>query len=182
MAQNNLISLAEFKTLARPASVHMDESEVLAFVREAEDLHIKPLIGIDTYTKLVSAAVPAQELPAEMQTLLLGGTYTPASGCGDGDKECYGLKRAVAYLAYARMIAANGGMVTRTGYYQNDDDYASRMDDKNRANARRDVQNMADFYLGSCADYWATISQSCCTRKAVRGSLVRIKSIGYISE
>lgn len=181
MAQNNLISLAEFQTLARPASVHMDESEVLAFVREAEDLNIKPLIGINTYTTLVEAAVPAQSLTPELQTLLLGGKYTPTSGCG-GEKECFGLKRAVAYLAYARMIAANGGMVTRTGYYQHDDDYASRMDDKNRANARRDVQNMADFYLASCADYWATISQSCSGRKAVRGSLVRIKSIGHISE
>lgn len=175
----HLISVAEFKILARPTSVHIDDNEVLAYVREAEDVSVKPLIGIDTFTTLVEA-ISAATLSEELQILFEGGTYTPACDCAE-TKECAGLKRAVAYLAYARMIAANGGMVSRTGYYQHDDSYSSRVQDGERNNARREVQNMADYYLGTCADYWAT-QQSCCGHKAVRGGNVRLKSIGYISE
>lgn len=174
---SNLISLAEFKQLARPASVHMDENEVLAYVRESEDLNVKPLIGVTLYNTLVNAAYES-DLTSEQNILFKGGTYT--NDCGQ-TKECAGLKRAVAYLAYARMIAANGGMVTRTGYYAHDDDYATRVDDNNRANAKREVQNMGDFYLGSCAEYYGYITDTC-TRRKVRNGNLRIKSIGKISE
>lgn len=178
MNDNHLISVAEFKQLARPASVHIDESEVLAYIREAEDINIKPAIGITLFDKLADA-VSDSDLNADELILFKGGTYN--DDC-DKAKECAGLKRAVAYLAYARMIAANGGMVTRTGYYQHDDDYASRVDDKNRANARRDVQNMADYYLGSCIEYYAMMMDGCCKRASHRGGNVRIKSIGHYTE
>ncbi|MBR1801014.1 MAG: hypothetical protein IJ767_05900 [Bacteroidaceae bacterium] len=187
--ERHLISLDEFKVLARPASVHIDEGEVMAFVREAEDLYVKPLIGIDTFTTLAETQVPENELTEPLRTLYLGGTWTKGSGagaakeaCGCGEmQECAGLKRAVAYLAYARMVAADGGMLTRTGYYQHDDSYASRMDDKNRANARRDVQNMADFYLGQCVELWNN-GKGCSRGKTPRGTLVRIKSVGKLTE
>ena len=180
MNDNHLISVAEFKQLARPASVHIEESEVLAYIREAEDINVKPAVGVTLFDKLAEATTDAA-LTAEELILFKGGAYTPECGC-DNVKECAGLKRAVAYLAYARMIAANGGIVTRTGFYQHDDDYATRMDDKNRANARRDVQNMADYYLGSCLDYLAVMQGGCCHGKGHRGGNVRIKSIGHYTE
>lgn len=172
--------MAEFKQLARPTSVHIDEQEVEAYIREAEDIKIKPAIGVTLFNKLADATTDAA-LTAEELILFKGGAYTSPCGC-DTDKECAGLKRAVAYLAYARMIAANGGIVTRTGYYQHDDSYASRVDDKNRANARRDVQNMADYYLGSCIEYLPMLQGASCKARAHRGGNVRIKSIGYYTE
>lgn len=181
MKDNHLISVAEFKLLARPTSVHIDELEVEAYIREAEDIKIKPAIGITLYDKFVNADTPTS-LTEQEKILFKGGTYACDCGCVT-KKECAGLKRAVAYLAYARMVAANGGMVTRTGYYQHDDDYASRVDDKNRANARRDVQNMADYYLGSCLEYLPIMQgTSCMETRAQRGGNVRIKSIGHYTE
>ena len=173
----HLISLDEFLQLARPASKHIDKDEVEAYIREAEDLHIVPLIGVELFGVLVSASL-SSELDDNQKTLLRGGVYD--DGCGCAKKPCAGLKRAVAYLAYARMVAANGGIVTRTGYMAHDDTYSSRVDDKNRANARRDVQNMADYYLGQCVEFYnVTYGASCCGGNGHRGTLVRIKSIGY---
>lgn len=176
--EQHLITLDEFLQLTRPTSKHLDETEVIAFVREVEDLHIIPLIGTELYNTLVTAVLDS-DLTAEQRILFKGGTWSSSCGCNT-DKVCAGLKRAVAYLAYARMVAVNGGIVTRTGYYQHNDTYADRTDDKNRANARRDVQNMAEFYLGQCVEYYNYITDACCGSNAPRQTLVRIKSVGRI--
>lgn len=175
--EKHIISTDEFLQLARPASKHLDKDEVDAYVREVEDMEVVPLIGIALFHTLTEA-VSLAELTDEERILFAGGEYT-ADGCSCGDtKVCAGLKRAVAYLAYAKMLAANGGIITRTGYMQHNDTYASRMDDTNKANARRDVQNMADYYFGQCVEYYKHMTGECCKGQGHRGTLVRIKSIG----
>lgn len=176
--EKHLISADEFLQLARPASKHLDEDEIKAYVREVEDKDIIPIIGVELYNTFINA-VTDSALTEEEKILFKGGAYVPTGSCDCAPyKICAGLKRAVAYLAYAKFIAANGGIVTRSGYMQHDDTYATRMDDKNRANQRRDVQNMAEYYLGQCVEYYNQISGNCCAANAPRGGLVRVKSIG----
>ena len=175
MNDKHIISVDEFLQLARPTSKHIDQDDVIAYVREVEDRDVIPLIGYELYTTFVDA-VRDSEIPEAERILFIGGTYT--GDCGCNPKVCAGLKKAVAYMAYAKLVAANGGIVTRSGYMQHDDTYATRMDDKNRANARRDVQNMAEFYFGQCVEYFNHLNGSCCKGNAPRGGLVKIKSIG----
>ena len=49
MDERYLISFAEFQQLARPTSVHLDEAEVYAFIREEQDVYIIPAIGYELF-------------------------------------------------------------------------------------------------------------------------------------
>jgi hypothetical protein len=70
----HLITIDEFKELARPTSIHVDESEVTAYIRESEDMNIIPAIGYDRYKRLL--ADDASTLSDDDKTLLSGGEYT----------------------------------------------------------------------------------------------------------
>lgn len=52
MENKYLITVEEFKELARPTSRHIDEGEVLTFIRECEDIYIIPAIGLACYKEV----------------------------------------------------------------------------------------------------------------------------------
>ena len=53
MANKHILTVEEFKELARPTSKHVDEDEVMAFVRECEDIYIIPAVGLEKYQALL---------------------------------------------------------------------------------------------------------------------------------
>ena len=168
MANKHILTVEEFKELARPTSKHVDEDEVIAFVRECEDIHIIPAVGLEKYQALLEESISEPD-----KILLEGGIYEK-----DGKKEkCAGLKTALAYFVYAKMAMADGSIMTRSGMVQHNDSYAERTDDKNRVRRYDDVMNVAEEYLNSALLYLRTLEVYEET-KPVRGTRLKIHSIG----
>ena len=168
MANKHILTVEEFKELARPTSRHVDEDEVIAFVRECEDIHIIPAVGLEKYQALLEESISEPD-----KILLEGGIYEK-----DGKKEkCAGLKTALAYFVYAKMAMADGSIMTRSGMVQHNDSYAERTDDKNRVRRYDDVMNVAEEYLNSALLYLRTLEGYEKT-KPVRGTRLKIHSIG----
>lgn len=173
MTENkHLITVDQFKKLARPTSRHIDDVEVLQFIRECEDVFIIPAIGLRTFKRLFDADLRADDI-----TLLEGGEYT--DNC-DVLRKCAGLQRTLAYFVYAKMIMSDGGLLTRTGMMQHNDSYASRGNDKNRVRRYDEVMNIAEAYLSSCVAFRRNHEGNCCGRNegSVRGTRLVVHSIG----
>jgi hypothetical protein len=168
MENNHLLTVEQFKTLARPTSKHVDDDDIMTFVRECEDITIIPAIGLARYKALIEA--PDDEAN---KVLLVGGEYQDKKG---EQKRCAGLQLALSYYVYGKLVMVDGGMLTRTGLMQHNDSYASREDDKNRVRLYNDVMNTAETYLASCVAYiHATTDESV---KPIRGARLRIHAIG----
>lgn len=169
MESRHIITIEEFKELARPTSKHVDEDEVMSFVRECEDMYIEPAIGLDKYRAMLT-----DEISDEDKVLLEGGSYK------DKDKKdftCHGLKKTLAYYVYAKMTMADGGVMTRSGVVQHNDSYAARQDDKNRVRRYDDAMNVAEAYLETCLAYLKTM-KGYEEHSKLRGTRIRIHSIG----
>lgn len=169
MANEHFLTVAEFQELARPTSRHVDEGEVMAFVRECEDIYIAPTLGLDKCTDLL-----ADEVSEADKILLEGGTYTDKEG---KKQRCAGVKITLAYFVYGKMTMADGGIMTRSGVVLHNDNYADRYDDKNRVRRYDDVLNVAEEYLNSCLNYLRTLEGYEEHPKA-RGTRILIHSIG----
>lgn len=168
MANEHLITVERFKELARPTSKHIDDGEVQTFIRECEDIYIIPAIGLTHFKALQED----EEKPKNM-TLLDGGEFEDKEG---KLKKCSGLRLALSYFVYAKMVMSDGGLLTRTGLMQHNDSYASREDDKNRVRMYNDAMNVAETYLGSCLAYLKSVEGE--EIKPVRGTRLTIHSIG----
>lgn len=173
----HLLTGAEFKELARPTSLHVDDTDITAFVSECEDMHIIPAIGYEKFKTLVTE----DELSTEDKTLLNGGEYmSKATQCGCEDATggkltyCKGLKKALAYFVYAKMLRADGSLLSRAGFMQHDDQYAKHVDDS-KLKQYNDVMAVAEQYLASCLAYIKSITGSV---PPVRGTRCRIHAIG----
>ena len=169
MENEHILTVEEFRTLARPTSKHLDDDEIVSYIGECEDVFIIPAIGLEKYQSLLST-----ELPDGDKILLSGGTFESK----DGKKnKCAGLKKTLAYFVYGKLSMADGSMITRSGYVQHNDSYAERTDDKNRVRRYDDVMNVAEQYLNSCLSYLKTFT-GYEEIKPVRGTRVHIHAIG----
>lgn len=165
-----MISVAEFKELARPVSVHIEDDDVQAFVRESEDTYVIPALGYAICKKLVETE--EEELEENEKILLKGGEWTDKKG---EVRYCNGLKKAVAYFAYARMARSDGSIIARAGYMRHGDEYSEHIESKERRNKENDVMNMAEKYLSEAMAYWNSVTGKV---KPVRGTRAVIKAIG----
>jgi hypothetical protein len=157
-----LIWPEQFRELARPVSIHVEDDEIAQFIRECEDVHIIPAIGWPT----VRLATLTDPCTADWSTiydegfdaaiLLDGGEYEPTGGCGcgaDGEtRYCNGLKKALAYFVYAKMLRNDGALIARAGAMQHNDQYAYHVND---AELKRynDTMDVAERYLAECLEY-----------------------------
>lgn len=172
MENKHILTVKRFLELARPTSKHVEETEVMTFIRECEDMHIIPAIGLSKFKDLLK-----NPLNSDDEILLRGGEY-------ENDKknlqQCAGLEIALSYFVYAKMTMDDGGILTRTGVMQHNDSYAYRADDKNRVRRYNEVMNVAESYLSSSLEFLNSRNKDCCgQRKAkTRGTRVRIYAIG----
>lgn len=169
MVNEHLISVEQFKELARPTSKHVDDDEVMSYVRECEDIYIEPAIGLDKLQELL-----ASDITDENKILLEGGNYKDETG---KSLRCAGLQKALAYFVYAKMSMADGSIITRSGMVQHNDSYAQRDDDKNRIRKYDDVMNVAEAYLSSSMSYLKTLD-GYKELTPIRGTRVQIHAIG----
>ena len=166
---NHLIGIDDFLSLARQASKHLDEKEVMRYVEECEDMYIIQAIGLDKFNDLTKSSVSSEDL-----ILLSGGTFKNANG---ENEKCFGLKKALAYFVYAKMSMSDGSIITRSGNIQHNDSHAERKEQKEKVNRYDDVMNVAEEYLNSCLKYLKTLSGYEETKR-VKQTRLRIKAVG----
>lgn len=167
MANKHILTVDEFRELARPTSKHIDVEEVLTFIRECEDMFIIPGIGLSRFKRLLG-----DSLSGDDKILLSGGEYKDKKNTL---YKCSGLKLALSYFVYAKMTMADGGMLTRTGMMQHNDSYASREEDKNKVRRYNEAMNVAESYLNSCLAYIKSKEKDI---NPVRGTRLRVHAIG----
>lgn len=170
----DIITLDELKEYARPTSIHLDASHAATYIQESEGRFIIPAIGYELYNILCHPdgwGVDAEVLGVVAK----GGEYTgTACGCdGSSVAWCHGLKKATIYFAYALMIKADGGVMSRAGLMRHRDEYSDHADDKKEQN--NNVMDAAELYLESCLQAIKALGLG--ARKA-RQTRATIKAIG----
>ena len=171
-----LITLQEFRELARPTSAHLEESEVLAYVRECEDKYIIPAIGWNYFRAATGKTDWGEVADATFvpSVFLDGGEWSD----GKAARYCFGLKKALAYFAYARLIRSDGAMLSRSGIMRHNDQYATRGDDTQKS-VYNDAVDMAEAYLSEAMTYLkAHQPKAAKPLNKMRGSRIHIHAIG----
>ena len=64
-----------------------------------------------------------------------------------------GLKTALAYYTYARIVKNGDGNVTRYGFVQKENEYSSHIEFKEKVMAYDDAFSIADRYLKNVYDF-----------------------------
>lgn len=165
----HLITAEEFKELARPVSVHIDEDEVMAFVREGEDMYIVPAVGYAVCKRLAQR----DDLSEDEKTLLSGGEWKDKKG---DEHYCNGLKIATAYFAYARMARSDGSIIARTGFMSHSDEYSAHIADMEKRKRYNEIMSVAEKYLSDALAFLKFLKED--GVKPVRGSRARVHAIG----
>lgn len=181
MRDKHLITVEEFKQLARPVSVHIDESEVTQYIDECEDIYIIPAIGYGNYKAAISETAwdATFDDTFKPDIVINGGEWQDEQiECGQTSsvlRYCKGLKVTLAYYVYAKMQKADGAIISRAGYMRHNDTYASHANDIN--NQYNEVMNIADSYMSGCLQYLKkhTIDK---VINPLRNTRARIKAIG----
>lgn len=138
--QQYLITTLEVSSLSRGMSVHIDEDKIETYIRESESIDIKSALGDALY-------LDVKDNPEKYSLLLDGGVYEDKSG---NKKLLTGLKAALAYYTYARIVKNGEGNVTRFGFVQKDSEYSSHAEFKEKVMAYDDAFSIADRYLKEC--------------------------------
>lgn len=178
-----LITVDQFRQLARPTSIHLEEEDVLSYVRECEDERIIPAIGWGNFKSSLGlrpwdSTFSDSFIP---DLWLDGGEWTKTAVGSDGvqyNKEyyCSGVRKALAYFVYAKMLRADGTIVARAGTMRHRDDYSDHLDDP-QIRQYNDVMDMAERYLGECL-YYLNKHKKNRQISPQRGSRARIHVIG----
>ena len=141
--QTYLITTDEVSKLTRGMSVYISGDKIEAYIREAENMDVRPALGDALFLDIKAE-------PEKYQLLLSGGEYE--TKCGD-KRILVGLKSALAYYSYARLVKNIDGNVTRFGYVNKDDEYSSRPEFREKLQAYNDAFDVASRYMKECVDY-----------------------------
>ncbi len=142
----HLTSPNEVVKLGRSIGGKVDQERMLAYIIEAEQMNIKPVLG----DKLMLDILQHGEENEKYQVLLNGGTYTANDG---GIYSFVGLKCCVAYFVFAKNVMVGDFQTTRFGTVLKESDYASHISTKERSDCYNDTLEVANSYLRDCLRY-----------------------------
>lgn len=142
---NHLITPDDVQLLSRNSSC-LNPKDVNTYIEEAEQLDLKPAMGTALYMRLLNNTGNAQE----NRVLLYGGEYT--TPCGDIAMFA-GVRKALAYYVYGRIVKNGGRTATRYGYVEKQGDYSNQVDYRERLNMANDATLVADSYMKETLNY-----------------------------
>ena len=164
----HLITYSEVLVLSRPTSIHLSEEDVNTFIDESEQMEIIPAIGADLYLNIL-------EDETKHEVLLNGGNYTGA----DGKKRIFkGLKTALAYYVYAKMVKNDGRILGESGFLSHNDEHTSRIEEKQKYVSYNDALNVARRYLSDVLEYLKSTQEGFDRTAKVKNNGVRFIAIG----
>lgn len=137
-----IITISDISKLARPT--YGDNDQDRACLHEAEMLDMQRVLGPSLYADLKDECLEPDD------TLMEGGTYT--DGCGR-KHVIAGVKRALAYYAYARIIRTGSQVQTRGGWVEKEGDYSELADARQREKSAQEMTDIADRYMNECLAY-----------------------------
>lgn len=161
-----MITPLEVSMLARP--VYADEQKTMRYIFEAEQNNLKPAMGDDAYLKA------KRNDDFNMRMLLNGGTYTDSRG---KMRQFAGLKRALAYYTYSRLVESSSLELTRQGAVVRRSEYSDEAERTERLAASRETYAIADRYMEECLAYLAYLDGRCDDGE-VNSNRTKIKVIG----
>lgn len=138
-------------------------------IEEAQNLDIIPAIGADWWLRVIN-----NNDDAVAQLLWKGGVYRDT--CGDAHIFA-GLRKALLYYAYGRIVRNSVGMATRFGFQIKTDQYSDEAEQSQKTQAYNEAFATADTYKAQCLAYLNT-SETCCKRKMFNNRL-QVKKIGH---
>lgn len=141
--QTYLITPEEVSGLTRGMSVHVEDDKIEAYIRESENMDIKPVLGDALFLDIKAN-------PDKYHLLLSGGEYV--AKCGE-KRLLVGLESALAYYSYARLVKNGDGNVTRYGYVNKEYEYSNRPEFKEKLQAYNDAFSIAASYMKECVEY-----------------------------
>ena len=136
-----LITPDELSKLTRMS--YVDDDKARCFIDEAEQNDIRSKLGDDLYNYVV-------EHFGELPDLMNGSSYDTQCGM---TRYHAGLKKALAYYAYSRLIVGGNIELTRSGMVNRDSDYSHHSDNEERQQTSRETAAIADRYLNEVLDY-----------------------------
>lgn len=160
-----LVTQAEINNEARPCKAEKELAD--RCIEEAQMLDIKPAIGDDTYMRLFDVT------DEHAQRLWLGGTYL----CGCEQRVFAGLRKALLYYAYARIVRASGGVVTRFDFVVKREDYSDSAEQRQKTQAYQEAFAIADGYKADALRYMRESGNFKGCAKMVNNR-IKIRSIG----
>lgn len=142
----HLITPSDVLALSRNSSQSINHQDIEVYIEEAEQLDIKTTIGTALYLRLLNDTGDKDA----NRKLLYGGTYK--SCCGEVSMFA-GIRKALAYYVYGRIVKNGGRTSTRFGYVEKQGDFSSRVEYKERLDAANDATLVADSYMKETLNY-----------------------------
>lgn len=136
-----LITPDELAKLTRMS--YVDDDKARCFIDEAEQNDIRPKLGDPLYSYIVANF-------GGLRDLMSGCSYEAQCGM---TRYHAGLKKALAYYAYSRLIMGGNIELTRSGMVNRDSDYSHHSDNEERQQTSRETAAIADRYLNEVLDY-----------------------------
>jgi hypothetical protein len=197
MNRNTIIKPCDIRKIRPVAENIQDEKRIEPYIHEAEQLDVMPAVGVSLYRQLSDENLPetitvsstAQITTPNGKTIILsesdwnkfldGGYYTCDEYPCNGDKQRYsaGLRAAVAYLAYARMLPNQPLNVTAFGVVQKTTTLSEPVDEKTLSRAASEARKIGLEYLKQAVDHLKCLhlTDEC---KSENKQYKKIKSIG----
>lgn len=153
----------------RDISANLKDGRIVPYIKEVEDAYILPAIGADLYERLDTRTI--------IDPILLdGGYYTRTTQCGEERDKCHGLRIAVAYFAYARVLKNNQINVTAFGVTEKHTNLSNPVKDESVDDAVGAARKMGDYYLQSCIRYLKR-DECKCASKPTSGAKLKMEVI-----
>lgn len=172
----HLITTTEIRTLGRPIGKIADD-KLNAFITEAEQLHIKPILGDDLYLKLLKEVEETDESKRDpdRKMLLAGGSYYTDEGTENEEIHSFmGLKVVISYFVYAQNLMVGDIESTRYGSVIKNGDYSNHISSKERSDAYNNTLEVANGYLRECVAF-------CKEKGLIKSGSRPVSSIGGIT-
>ena len=168
----HIVTTAEVVKLGRPIG-KVDETKLLAYITESEQMCIKPALGEELFANLLLEG----ENNDDYKILLNGGAYRDANG----DPHTFlGLKVTLAYFVNAQNIMSGDFQSTRYGMVLKDGDYSAHISSKERSDCYNNTLEVANHYLNECVRFCKAknlISQKH-NKRAIAAGGILIRKIG----
>jgi hypothetical protein len=197
--KNTIITAEDIRQVRPIANNVIDIKRIEPYINEAEILDVMPAIGIGLYERFTSDGF-ADEMEntgsvtvitdsgreilltdEQWKQFLDGGYYVCDDGCCGPDKKRYsaGLRAAVSYLAYARMLPNQPIHVTAFGVVGKTAALSDPVDEKTLFRAANGAKQIGLEYVRQCVDHLhckGFIDD--CKKKGMGRMYKRFKAIG----
>lgn len=111
----------------------------MAYITEVEQLQIRSALGGVLFSNV-------KQSPSDFDIILNGGIDEVGEVSG-------GIRKAMAYYVYARIIREGGTIATRFGAVEKTDEYATRIEQEQKNTIYRECNNIADTYMAEVVNY-----------------------------